>query len=280
VHPRTVLAIGLTARRKKAKAVMRMPVSKVQAISKTHSPVEATRAAMGTPRVSFSTPNPAGRTFPKTRRGSDAPGVKKQAGPAAVAGRGTEAFLSREEMQQDPAFFEGLVNQCDQRVYRLALRITRNHQDAEEARQETMLKAYRHLEQFEGRARFTTWISRIAINEALMKLRKRRDSIHVPLEAVSERTGQDTSCPRLFPTPESPEMAFSRGQLRNSLMEAIGSLSSIHREVFILRTVEQCSTSETAQTLQLTESAVKTRLRRARMQLRQTLQARWEAEAS
>jgi RNA polymerase sigma-70 factor (ECF subfamily) len=183
-------------------------------------------------------------------------------------------------MQQDPAFFEGLVNQCDQRVYRLALRITRNHQDAEEARQETMLKAYRHLEQFEGRARFTTWISRIAINEALMKLRKRRDSIHVPLEAVSERTGQDTSCPRLFPTPESPEMAFSRGQLRNSLMEAIGSLSSIHREVFILRTVEQCSTSETAQALQLTESAVKTRLRRARMQLRQTLQARWEAEAS
>jgi len=259
---------------------MRMPVSKVQAISKTHSPVEATRAATGTPRVSFSTPNPAGRTFPKTRRGSDAPGLKKQAGPAAVSGRGTEAFLSREEMQQDPAFFEGLVNQCDQRVYRLALRITRNHQDAEEARQETMLKAYRHLEQFEGRARFTTWISRIAINEALMKLRKRRDSIHVPLEAVSERTGQDTSCPRLFPTPESPEMAFSRGQLRNSLMEAIGSLSSIHREVFILRTVEQCSTSETARTLQLTESAVKTRLRRARMQLRQTLQARWEAEAS
>jgi RNA polymerase sigma-70 factor (ECF subfamily) len=63
-------------------------------------------------------------------------------------------------------------------------------------------------------------------------------------------------------------------------MEAIGSLSSIHREVFILRTVEQCSTSETAQALQLTESAVKTRLRRARMQLRQTLQARWEAEAS
>jgi len=239
---------------------------------------------MGTPRVSLSTSNPAGRVFPKARRGPDAPGAKKQAGPVPVpvqvSSRGAETFLSREEMQQDPAFFEGLVNQCDQRVYRLALRITRNHQDAEEARQETMLKAYRHLEQFEGRARFTTWISRIAINEALMKLRKRRDSIHVPLEAVSERTGQDTSCPRLFPTPESPEMAFSRGQLRNSLMDAIGSLSPIHREVFILRTVEQCSTSETARTLQLTESAVKTRLRRARMQLRQTLQARWEAEAS
>ena len=261
-----------------------MPVSKVQAISKTHSPVEATRVAMGTPRVSLSTSNPAGRVFPKARRGPDAPGAKKQAGPVPVpvqvSSRGAETFLSREEMQQDPAFFEGLVNQCDQRVYRLALRITRNHQDAEEARQETMLKAYRHLEQFEGRARFTTWISRIAINEALIKLRKRRDSIHVPLEAVSERTGQDTSCPRLFPTPESPEMAFSRGQLRNSLMDAIGSLSPIHREVFILRTVEQCSTSETARTLQLTESAVKTRLRRARMQLRQTLQARWEAEAS
>lgn len=179
----------------------------------------------------------------------------------------------------DEAFFEGLVQQCDQRVYRLALRITRNHQDAEEARQETMLKAYRHLDQFEGRARFTTWISRIAINEALMTLRKRRDSLHVPLEAASEHASQDPCAPRLFPTPESPDTSFDREQLRGALMEAIGALSPIHREVFILRTVEQCSTSETAKALALTESAVKTRLRRARMQLRNALRARWEAEA-
>jgi len=180
----------------------------------------------------------------------------------------------------DEAFFEGLVQQCDQRVYRLALRITRNHQDAEEARQETMLKAYRHLDQFEGRARFTTWISRIAINEALMTLRKRRDSLHVPLEAASEHACQDPCAPRLFPTPESPDTSFDREQLRGALMEAIGNLSPIHREVFILRTVEQCSTAETANALSLTESAVKTRLRRARMQLRNALRARWEAEVS
>lgn len=182
--------------------------------------------------------------------------------------------------RQDETFFEGLVQQCDQRVYRLALRITRNHQDAEEARQETMLKAYRHLDQFEGRARFTTWISRIAINEALMTLRKRRDGLHVPLEAASEHATQDPCAPRLFPTPESPDTSFDREQLRGALMEAIGGLSPIHREVFILRTVEQCSTSETAKALQLTESAVKTRLRRARMQLRNSLRARWEAEAT
>jgi RNA polymerase sigma-70 factor (ECF subfamily) len=180
----------------------------------------------------------------------------------------------------DEAFFEGLVQQCDQRVYRLALRITRNHQDAEEARQETMLKAYRHLDQFEGRARFTTWISRIAINEALMTLRKRRDSLHVPLEAASEHASQDPCAPRLFPTPESPDTSFDREQLRGALMDAIGCLSPIHREVFILRTVEQCSTAETATALNLTESAVKTRLRRARMQLRNALRARWEAEIS
>jgi RNA polymerase sigma-70 factor, ECF subfamily len=178
----------------------------------------------------------------------------------------------------DEAFFEGLVQQCDQRVYRLALRITRNHQDAEEARQETMLKAYRHLDQFEGRARFTTWISRIAINEALMTLRKRRDSLHVPLEALGDRASQDPCAPRLFPVPESPDKCFAREQLRSSLTEAIGKLSPIHRQVFLLRTVEQCSTSETAKALQLTESAVKTRLRRARMQLRLALKDRWSEE--
>lgn len=180
----------------------------------------------------------------------------------------------------DEAFFEGLVHQCDERVYRLALRITHNHQDAEEARQETMLKAYRHLDQFEGRSRFTTWISRIAINEALMTLRKRRDSLHVPLEAVGERAQQDPAMPRLFPTPETPDKSFAREQLRGMLTEAIGKLSPIHREVFLLRTVEQYSTSETAKALQLTDSAVKTRLRRARMQLRQALKTTWSDQTA
>lgn len=255
------------------------PGGKAQVTAKNLAQAEITRASAGAPHVPFSTVA-SKRLLLKSRRKLEVVATKKLAAPVTPFAQPTEADLKRQELQKDPAFFEGLVNQCDQRVYRLALRITRNHQDAEEARQETMLKAYRHLEQFEGRARFTTWISRIAINEALMTLRKRRDSIHVPLEAVSERTSQDTCCPRLFPTPESPETSFSRGQLRNSLMDAIGSLSPIHREVFILRTVEQCSTSETARALRLTESAVKTRLRRARMQLRQTLKARWEAEAS
>jgi RNA polymerase sigma-70 factor (ECF subfamily) len=85
--------------------------------------------------------------------------------------------------------------------------------------------------------------------------------------------------PRLFPTPESPDKSFDREQLRAALTEAIARLSPMHREVFLLRTVEQCSTSETAKTLQLSESAVKTRLRRARMQLRQSLKAKWPAES-
>jgi len=182
-------------------------------------------------------------------------------------------------MQFDEQFFEGLVHHCDQRVYRLALRITRNHQDAEEARQETMLKAYRHLDQFEGRARFTTWISRIAINEALMTLRKRRDSTRVPLEAVGERASQDPSMPRLYPTPESPDKSYDREQLRAALTDAIARLSPVHREVFLLRTVEQFSTSETAKQLHLSESAVKTRLRRARMQLRRSLKTSWPNQA-
>src|SRR5437879_11875868 len=75
-----------------------------------------------------------------------------------------------------------ILQNCQQRAFRLAFRITRNQEDAEDAQQEALLKAHRNLDQFQGRARFTTWISRIAINEALMCLRKRRTVVHVPLE--------------------------------------------------------------------------------------------------
>lgn len=169
--------------------------------------------------------------------------------------------------------FEGLVKHCNQRVYRLALRITRNHHDAEDARQETFVKAYRHLDQFEGRSRFTTWISRIAINEGLMNLRKRNDSRRVPLDEIPEFGAEcETPIPIRRKT-EDPEQAFARGQLRNALDGAIGSLRPLYREVFVLRAVDELSTAETARTLGLTVSTVKTRLRRARMELRSYLKA-------
>jgi RNA polymerase sigma-70 factor (ECF subfamily) len=169
--------------------------------------------------------------------------------------------------------FESLVNHCNQRVYRLALRITRNHHDAEDARQETFLKAYRHLDQFEGRSRFTTWISRIAINEGLMKLRKRNDNRRVSLDEIAEVATENDALPQLHRPSEDPEMSFTRRQLRGALNTAIASLRPLYRDVFVLRTVEEFSTSETARALGVTVSTVKTRLRRARMELRAYLKS-------
>jgi RNA polymerase sigma-70 factor, ECF subfamily len=164
--------------------------------------------------------------------------------------------------------FDKLVRDCNQRVYRLALRITRNHQDAEDARQETFLKVYRHLDQFEGRSRFTTWISRIAINEGLMNLRKRNDSRRVPLDDIAEIAAESETVIQFRRPTEDPEVSFARRQLRGALEAAIGSLRPLYRDVFVLRAVDELSTSETAKALGLTVSTVKTRLRRARMELR------------
>lgn len=171
------------------------------------------------------------------------------------------------------ANFDSLMKHCNQRVYRLALRITRNHQDAEDARQETFLKAYRHLDQFEGRSRFTTWISRIAINEGLMNLRKRNDSRRVPLDEIAETAIEGDALVKLRRPIEDPEVSFTRRQLRGALNGAIAALRPLYRDVFVLRTVEELSTSETAKTLGLTVSTVKTRLRRARIELRAYLQS-------
>ena len=184
---------------------------------------------------------------------------------AGILGSGCETMARVE--------FDSLVKHCNQRVYRLALRVTRNHQDAEDARQETFLKAYRHLDQFEGRSRFTTWISRIAINEGLMNLRKRNDSRRVPLDEIADSAVESDTLLQMRRPAENPETSFTRRQLRGALNAAIASLRPLYREVFVLRTVEELSTSETAKALGLTVSTVKTRLRRARMELRAYLES-------
>jgi RNA polymerase sigma-70 factor (ECF subfamily) len=164
------------------------------------------------------------------------------------------------------------LQNCQQRAFRLAFRITRNQEDAEDAQQEALLKAHRNLDQFEGRARFTTWISRIAINEALMCLRKRRSVVHVPLE---DALPEDEATPvnfELHSNIQDPETAYSQRELRNMLTHAIAELRPLHREVFLLRAVECLSVVETAKALQVSVSTVKTRMRRARRELKEILQ--------
>jgi RNA polymerase sigma-70 factor (ECF subfamily) len=180
---------------------------------------------------------------------------------------------------REDADFDKLAAGCKERVFRLAFRITRNHADAEDAQQETLLNAHRNLRQFEGRARFTTWVSRIAINESLMSLRKRRDAFHVPLDDAHQQSEDLVANDSWHSTIEDPETAYARRELKDALSAAIGSLAPRVRVVFLLRAVEELSTMETARILDISTSAVKTRLRRARQELQLTLRVSLRAQA-
>lgn len=177
-----------------------------------------------------------------------------------------------ENKKRDDALFAELIGPSQERVYRLALRITRNTEDAEDVQQETLLKVHRKLGQFEGRSRLTTWISRIAINEALMCLRKRRSAFYLPLEETIQPAEENTASDDFQSPIEGPEAAYSRKELRELLKQAMERLRPAYRVVFLLRAVEQLSTSETAKVLQISASAVKARMRRARSELRDWLE--------
>jgi RNA polymerase sigma-70 factor, ECF subfamily len=167
--------------------------------------------------------------------------------------------------------FATLINQYDRHIYRLALNITGNQQDAEDVLQESFLKAYSNLGQFQGDSRFYTWLVRIAVNEALMKLRKRRGTSWVSLDEPGE-TDERSLMPReVEDWTENPERNYAKTELRDILSQAIEKLEPQFRTVFVLRDVEEFSTEETAKMLGLSVPAVKSRLLRARLKLRESL---------
>jgi RNA polymerase sigma-70 factor, ECF subfamily len=166
--------------------------------------------------------------------------------------------------------FSDLVKHYDRRIFRMAKQITQNDDDAEDVLQETFLKAYTHLDDFQGNSKFYTWLVRIAVNEALMKLRKRRSDRTVPLDEPID-TGEDEVVREIAVWEENPEQRYSREELGTILDEAIDSLKPAYRTVFILRDIEEMSIEETAEVLKLSISAVKSRLLRARLQLREKL---------
>jgi RNA polymerase sigma-70 factor, ECF subfamily len=179
------------------------------------------------------------------------------------------ALVARAKAGDTTAFAE-LVRQYDRRVFRMAKQITQNDEDAEDVLQETFLKAYSHLDDFQGNSRFYTWLVRIAVNEALMKLRKRRSDRTVPLDDPID-TGEDELVREVAVWDENPEESYSREELGHILDEAIQSLKPAYRTVFVLRDIEELSIEETAEALNLSISAVKSRLLRARLQLREKL---------
>ncbi len=170
----------------------------------------------------------------------------------------------------DEAAFEQLIRQYDRQIFRIARHITQNKEDAEDIVQDTFLKAYQKLEQFQGHSKFYTWLVRIAVNESLMRLRKRRNSKTVSMDEDVQT--EDGSVPRDFAdwTP-NPEQQYGQGELGDILRKMIQGLPPGFRSVFTLRDVENLSTEETAEALGLSIPAVKSRLLRARLQLRERL---------
>lgn len=170
----------------------------------------------------------------------------------------------------DSAAFSALIRQYEGKIFRLAMNITQNREDAEDVLQEAFLKAYEHLDQFQGNSKFYTWIVRIAVNQALMKLRKRKTDRSVSLDEQID-TGEDTVAREIAAWDPDPEVQYSQEELSGILTEAIDGLAPIYRTVFTLRDVDGLSTEETAEALDLTVPAVKSRLLRARLQLRDKL---------
>lgn len=165
--------------------------------------------------------------------------------------------------------FDTLVNRYERKIFRLAQNITQNKEDAEDSMQEAFLKAFEHLGEFEGNSRFYTWLVRIAVNQALMKLRKRRPN-QVSLDEEID-TGEEMLTREIEDWGPSPEEKFKQNELGDILNGAIQELDPPFRIVFQLRDIEELSTEETAELLGLSIPAVKSRLLRARLKLRQRL---------
>ena len=181
-----------------------------------------------------------------------------------------ELALVQAAKKGDDSAFEELVRRYDRNVFRIAQHITQNREDAEDVVQDAFLKAYENLDQFQGQSKFYTWLVRIAVNEALMKLRKRRPERMVSLD--EEVKTEDDALPREVAdwTP-NPEQQYTQAELRDILSRTIQGLPPGFRTVFVLRDVEGLSTEETAEALDLSIPAVKSRLLRARLQLRERL---------
>lgn len=170
--------------------------------------------------------------------------------------------------------FESLVNQLEPRVFALAMRLLRQRQDAEDATQQTFLKVMEKLDSFREESSVATWVLRIATNHALTMLRKRRTERNVPLDVGAP----DNNTEQNLPHPEfiaywknNPADLAEQSEVKQMLEMALDELDEKYRVVFALRDVEQFSTRETAELLGISESNVKVRLLRARLQLRERL---------
>jgi len=181
-----------------------------------------------------------------------------------------EAALVAQAQKGGVEAFTELVNRYESNIFRLARHITQSPEDAEDVLQETFLKAYEHLVDFQGNSKFYTWLVRIAVNQSLMKLRKRKNDASVSLDEPYD-TGEENLTREIAVWDPNPELLYSREEMRAILEKAVESLPPTFRAVFALRDIEELSTEETAAMLDLSIPAVKSRLLRARLRLREKL---------
>lgn len=175
---------------------------------------------------------------------------------------------------QDEGAVRELIRRHNQRLFRTARSVVHSDSEAEDVVQASYVKAFTHLDGFRGEARFATWLTRITLNEALERLRRKR--VNVPLDHLD--TGAVTAKVIAFPTlpqPADPEMEVSRTEVRVLLERAIDALPDTYRTVFVLRDIEGLDIAETAEQLGIRTETVKTRLFRARRQLRETLESQF-----
>jgi RNA polymerase sigma-70 factor, ECF subfamily len=201
-------------------------------------------------------------------------------GPAAQLNE--EVLIRRIRAGERDLFYE-LIRPYERRVFAAALAILRNEADAEDAAQEAMLKAFKHIHQFRAESRFSTWLIQITVNEARMRRRKAHADIMEPIVDRQDEEGNYT--PRDFADwREIPLETLERKEVRQKLAEALLSLGEKYREVFVLRDMQHLSIEETAKALGISTASVKTRLLRARLMLRDLLapglDGSWSARVS
>src|ERR1700688_636750 len=159
----------------------------------------------------------------------------------------------------DVAAFEELVKRYDRKLLRIAQSVTHNREDSQDAVQEAFLKAYQHLGDFRGDSKFSTWLIRITVNQSLMKLRKQRAIREVSLNE-DLRTDEDPLPREVIDWAPNPEQLYSVSELRDILSRTIEKLQPTLRTVFVLQDLEGLTTDQTAEVLNLSQSAVKSRL--------------------
>lgn len=185
----------------------------------------------------------------------------------------TDAEVVAKVRAGETDLFEVLMRRHNVRVYRVARAVVKDEAEAEDVMQQAYIKAFLHLNQFEDRSQFSTWLTRIAVHEALARRRKWQPD-------VVEPSGEGDHMDRFSAPHPDPERQAYAGELGRVLEEATDALPEMYRTVFMLRDVQGLSTTETAEGLELGEEAVKTRLHRARAMMRRTISERLGAASA